>query len=58
MLPGGRAPERPPRRGTATLFLGTEDSLFNYVDQLAEARAGQRAMIVHLSRLDRLRRND
>src|SRR6185437_12172664 len=57
MPPGGQPPERP-RRGTATPFLGTEDTLFSYVDQLAEARAGQRAMIVHLSRLDRLRRND
>ena len=58
MPPGGQAPERPPRRATATPFLGTEDTLFTYVDQLAEARAGQRAMIVHLSRLDRSHRND
>jgi EAL domain-containing protein (putative c-di-GMP-specific phosphodiesterase class I) len=58
MPPGGQAPERPPRRGTATPFLGTEDTLFTYVDQLAKARAGQRAMIVHLSRLDRSHRND
>ncbi|HJT06874.1 MAG TPA: EAL domain-containing protein [Stellaceae bacterium] len=58
MPPGGQPPERPPRRGIATPFLGTEDTLFSYVDQLAEARAGQRAMIVHLSRLDRSHRND
>lgn len=67
MPPGGPAPEQPPRRaiGTSparrpvsTPFLGTEDMLFAYVDQLADARAGQRAMIVHLSRLERLRRND
>jgi hypothetical protein len=58
MPPGGQASERPPRRGIARSFLGTEDALFTYVDQLAEARAGQRAMIVHLSRLDRSHRND
>jgi EAL domain-containing protein (putative c-di-GMP-specific phosphodiesterase class I) len=67
MPPGGHAPEQPPRRAigpstvkrpVASPFLGTEDMLFAYVDQLADARAGQRAMIVHLSRLDRSHRND
>jgi EAL domain-containing protein (putative c-di-GMP-specific phosphodiesterase class I) len=67
MPPGGQAPERPPRRPTGSSsgnspisspFLGTEDALFIYTDQLVNARSGQRAMIVHLSRLERSHRND
>ena len=67
MSPGGPASERPPRRAigasagnspVSSAFLGTEDALFIYSDQLVNARAGQRAMIVHLSRLERSHRND
>src|SRR5215472_4294333 len=43
-------PKAPPAAGAAPMF-GSEEMLLAYVEQLAEARKGQRAMIVHLSRL-------
>jgi hypothetical protein len=54
-----KQPKRPgaPQSAPAPL-LGTEDMLLGYVDQLASLRNGQRAMIVHLSRLQGVKPRD
>jgi EAL domain len=41
----------PPTAAGAPPMLGSEEMLLTHVEQLADARKGQRAMIVHLSRL-------
>jgi EAL domain-containing protein (putative c-di-GMP-specific phosphodiesterase class I) len=45
-----KAPAAAPAAGTPPM-LGNEEMLLAYVEQLTDARKGQRAMIVHLSRL-------
>lgn len=53
---GAAAPVPPPRPIAPSV--PTEDMLLAYVEQLADGRAGHRALCFHLSRLDRAHRHD